>query len=393
MTRRGWGVVLAYAAVVAATQMLWLTFAPIDTDVARDFHTSQGAIGWLANVFPLLYVVLALPAGLALDRAFRGTLLAGAALTALGGVVRLFGTTYGWALTGQLLVAIAQPFVLNALTKIATAYLPERSRPAGIALGSAGQFVGSIIALAMGPLLEHKHDLGPLLPIQAGLGVVAFLVLVVVMVRRPPEVAGPAAAIGLEELRAVWSLPLTRSLAGLAFVGIGVFVALSTYLQPILHHNHISPTSVGLMLAGMLLAGTVGCGAFPAAVARRDHARGYMLFAVAWVGALCLLLALAHSVAGADFVLVPGIGLVLLAALPVMLELIEREMGAAGGVATGILLLAGNGGGLVVAVLVSLVTGAPVIAFLLLALTVLCGVRPARRLPRPNVARRIRVDV
>jgi hypothetical protein len=42
----GWGVVIAYAALVGATQMLWLTFAPIDTDVARDFHTSQSAIGW-----------------------------------------------------------------------------------------------------------------------------------------------------------------------------------------------------------------------------------------------------------------------------------------------------------------------------------------------------------
>ena len=46
--RSGWGVSIAYAVVVAATQMLWLTFAPIDTDVARDFHTSQSAIGWLA---------------------------------------------------------------------------------------------------------------------------------------------------------------------------------------------------------------------------------------------------------------------------------------------------------------------------------------------------------
>ena len=43
--------------------MLWLTFAPIDTDVARDFGVSKNAVGWLAQVFPLLYVVLALPAG------------------------------------------------------------------------------------------------------------------------------------------------------------------------------------------------------------------------------------------------------------------------------------------------------------------------------------------
>jgi hypothetical protein len=94
----------------------------------------------------------------------------------------------------------------------------------------------------------------------------------------------------------------------------------------------------------------------------------------------CVGLAALHAVIVADFVLIAGLGMVLLAALPVMLELIEQRMGASGGVATAILLLAGNGGGLIVAVLVSLVTGVPVIAFLILAALSLYGVTPARRL-------------
>jgi predicted MFS family arabinose efflux permease len=378
----GWGVIIAYAGVVAATQMLWLTFAPIDTDVARDFHTSQSAIGWLANVFPLLYVLLALPAGLALDRWFRASLLTGAGLTALGGLVRLVHQDFAWALTGQLLVAIAQPLVLNALTKTATGYLPVRQRPAGIATGSAGQFVGSIVALAMGPLLEHSHSLGALLPVQAILGVIAFLALAAVLAAAPAREAGPPAAISLAELRAVWAVPLSKTLAQLAFVGVGVFVAISTYLQPILKHDGISSTAAGLMLAAMLGAGVIGCAVFPPLVARRDGARRYLIFAVSWVTACCAGLAVGHATAGLDFIVVPAIGLLLLAALPVMLELIERRMGPAGGVATGILLLAGNGGGLVVAVIVSLCTGTPWIAFVVMALVTLYGVRPARRLTR-----------
>ncbi|HZE06909.1 MAG TPA: MFS transporter, partial [Solirubrobacteraceae bacterium] len=105
-----WSVVAAYGAVVLCTQMLWLTFAPIDTDVARDFGVSKNAVGWLAQVFPLLYVVLALPAGIALDRWFRGTLLIGATLTALGAVIRLASGTYLAAMLGQVTVAVAQPF-------------------------------------------------------------------------------------------------------------------------------------------------------------------------------------------------------------------------------------------------------------------------------------------
>ena len=63
-----WGTVAAYAAVAAANQLLWLTYAPITTATAEHFGVSEAAVGWLSQVFPLLYVVLAIPAGLALDR-------------------------------------------------------------------------------------------------------------------------------------------------------------------------------------------------------------------------------------------------------------------------------------------------------------------------------------
>ena len=283
------------------------------------------------------------------------------------------------AMAGQLLVAVAQPLVLNSLTKTATGYLPERSRPTGIALGSAGQFVGAIIALVMGPLLEHKHSLGALLPVQAALACLAAVVLAIVTSRAPAN-PGPRAAIGLDELRAAWSLPLIRTLAQLAFVGIGVFVALSTYLQPILHHNHISSTSAGVMLAGMLVAGTIGCGTLPPVIARRGIERRYMIFVVIWIAGCCGALAILHALVVADFIFVAALGLILLAALPVMLELVERKMGASGGVATGILLLSGNAGGLVVAVLLSLLVHIPVAAFLLLAAVACYGLRPARAL-------------
>src|SRR3954471_24100869 len=113
-----WGTVAAYAAVAAANQLLWLTYAPITTATAEHFDVSETAVGWLSQVFPLLYVVLAIPAGLALDRRFRSSLLTGAWLTAIGGAVRLGIDTFAAALAGQILIAIAQPLILNAVTKV-----------------------------------------------------------------------------------------------------------------------------------------------------------------------------------------------------------------------------------------------------------------------------------
>ena len=377
---------VAFASVVASTQMLWLTFAPIDTDVARDFGVSKNAVGWLAQVFPLLYVVLALPAGAALDRWFRGSLRTGAGLTAAGALTRLVSPTFLWAMIGQILVAIAQPLVLNALTKTATGYLPERRRPAGIAVGSAAQFVGALVALGMGPLLQERHGLGALLPVQAAIACIAALALAVALCHKPSG-EGPPAAIGIAEIRAVWGVELIRRLARLAFVGIGVFVALSTWLQPILHHVDISSGAAGAMLAGMLLAGTIGCAVLPSGVARTGAERRYLTIAVVWISACLVGLAVLHRLIVADFVLIAALGFVLLAALPVMLELIERCMGASGGVATGTLLLVGNAGGLIVAVVIGALVDVPALAFTVLALVILLGLPAARHVapvpPKP----------
>ena len=370
--------VASYACVVACTQMLWLTFAPIDTDVARDFGVSKNAVGWLAQVFPLLYVLLALPAGIALDRWFRPSLLVGAGLTALGSVLRLVSATFVWALVGQVTVAVAQPLVLNAVTKVATGYLARGDRPTGIAVGSAGQFLGALLALVMGPLLERSHGLGPLLPVQAVMACAAAGTLTMCL-RHAPSTAGPPAAIGIAEARSVWRVALIRTLAWLAFVGVGVFVSLSTWLQPILHNDRISSAAAGAMLAGMLVAGIAGCALLPAIVARNQAERRYLTTAVVWVAACCTGLAILHPVAAADFVLIAALGFVLLAALPVMLEMTERRMAASGGVATGIILLIGNAGGLVVAVIVGALVDLPTIAFLVLAAVVLMGLPAARR--------------
>jgi predicted MFS family arabinose efflux permease len=378
-----WAVVVAFSLVVLVTQLLWLTFAPIDTDVARDYGVSRNAIGWLANVFPLIYVLIALPAGLALDRWFRGTLMLGALLAALGGLVRLVSPTFGWALVGQLISAFAQPLVLNAITKVATGYLPPARRAAGIAMASAAQFLGAIVALVLGPLLEGPHSITLLLGVQAAIGCAAVAALAFGL-RDAPVEAGPAAGAGMAELRAAWNVPIVRTLSGVMFVGVGVFVAISTYLQPILHHDRISATDAGLMLAGMLLAGVAGCAISPPIVARRAAQRGYLTLAVILVSAAMGLLSIAHHVAPLDFVVIAAVGFLLLAALPVILELTERCMGRAGGIATGILLLMGNLGGLLVAIAVGLVSGLPAAAFLLLAGVALCGlpiVRQVRSLP------------
>ncbi len=361
--RARWGTVAAYAAAAAANQLLWLTFAPITTPSAEHYGVSESAIGWLSQVFPLLYVVLAIPAGLALDRAFRPALLTGAWLTALGGLVRLTADTFAAALAGQVLIAIAQPLILNAVTKVAIVALPADRRAQGISLGSAGIFAGTALALPLGPALGDSDSLTPLLVLDAAVALAAAVTLSVALAGVRSAGAG-ATFTGRGELRAVWSDRLVRRLAGVAFLGFGLFVALTTWLQALLEPAGVTDTQAGWLLAAMVVSGVAGSALLPAAIARRGAELRFLRLAALVAAAGCVLLAVAP---GAAVVAVVPLGVVLLASLPVILELTERRAGAATGAATALIWLAGNSGGIVVALAVQAIVDHPDAAFGLLA--------------------------
>jgi hypothetical protein len=84
------------------------------------------------------------------------------------------------------------------------------------------------------------------------------------------------------------------------------------------------------------------------------------------------------------------LGAVLLTDLPLILELVERHAGPAAGMATALLWLAGNVGGLVLALVVQVLVHHAAVAFVVMA-AALVGVSPAcikiRRLTAP-----VRVD-
>jgi len=370
---RRWRPVAAYAMLAAATQLLWLTFAPLTTASAHHYHVSETAIGWLAEIFPLFYVVLALPAGRLLDRAFHRWLAVGAGLTALGGLARLIAPDFAWALLGQLLVAVGQPLVLNAVTKVAGEHLPARLRPHGIAVGSAGIFLGMLLALTLGTLFGGAH-LEALLDLEAAFAVVAAGALLFEMRHHGAgEADEPDVALGVVALREVWADRNVRVLCGLLFIGFGAFVALTTWLQALLANYRISSATAGGLLVGMVLAGAIGAAVVPPLVVSRNAERSMVAGAVIVTVSGASLLAFEHVVA-IDAVVLVAIGFLLLTLLPVILELSERRAGASAGTVTALLWLAGNAGGLVIAVLVAVLVHHPTPAFLALALVSLCAV-------------------
>lgn len=388
MKRSGWRVITAYGLVCAATQILWLSYAAITTETARRYGVSVSAVGWLAEIFPLLYVALAIPAGILLDRWFRPALAAGGGLVALGGLMRLGGETFAWAMAGQVLVAVAQPLVLSAVSKLAGEYLPPDQRASGIAIASAGSFLGMVLALLLGPTLGAHGQLERLLSVEAVLAVIPALALVVAL-RRSGHPSVEHAAIEGSAARALWRLEPMRTLCGLVFLGFGIFVALATWLQTLLHPSGVSEAAAGALLVGMVIAGIVGCAVLPPLVARRHGERRFMRATVLVACLGCVVLG-ATPWLGVRALALVAMGSVLLPALPVILTAAERLAGAAAGTAGAIVWMAGNLGGLVVALLVQVLVHHPLAAFLAMAAVSLLGLPLAARVSSPASVERAR---
>ena len=356
------------ALVASANQMLWLNFTPITSESAVHLGVSKSAIGWLSEIFPLLYVVLAVPVGKALDRWFRPTLLAGATLTAAGAIVRVVDQRYGVILAGQALIALAQPAILNAITGTASRYLATGHRPIGIAVGSAGTFVGFVAAFILGaafgaPGLARILEVSA---VYAGFALVALAVCLSGARRQDP----PALDVELSPraMRVLWSDGVLRTLSALVFVGFGGFIALTTWVETLLKPAGVSSSSTDTLLTVMVVAGVVGCAVIPPVVATRLLQAPVILLSALASVVSGVLLAVAPGV-GSGAIALPLIGLLILPDLPIVLELAERRAGGSAGAVTALLWLAGNAGGIVVALIVQLLQSQPAAAFLVIGAT------------------------
>lgn len=375
--RGRWLVLAAFASLVSATQALWLTFAPITSQAHHALGVSERAIGDLAAVNPFVYVLLAIPTGRWLDRHFGAALAAGALFTAGGALLRAVDpSSYAMVLTGQLVMCVGQPFVLNASTKIAARYFPPGQRTLAISVAGAAQFAGILAAALTGGALVDAGGLELVLGVQAAFAVAA-AVAVVLGLRVP---AGFAEAPRAESSSWLRHDPLMWLLAGLLFVGVGVFNAAATWLDAILTDLG-RPGVAGALIAVMTVTGIGGAVVLPGLAARLGRRREVLLAISVTTVVTFAAIALVHDVVFVGALLALE-GFMLLAGLPVALDWSELESGPGrAGVSTAFLLLAGNLGGVVYVLAVQVVVGSPYLALAAMSALALPGVVLAARLP------------
>jgi MFS family permease len=308
-----WLVLLAFCALTAVVQVQWLSFAPIAREAREYFGVSPLQIDLLSLVFMGVYLFASIPASYVIDTfGLAAGVRIGAALTLGFALARAAcAQSYTGVLLAQIGLAIGQPFVINAATKLASQWFPIRERGLAVGLATLSQFIGIIAVMVATPALVAREPIAAALPhamwLSAGLAGAGALLAVLWVRERPPSAPGPEEPC--ESMRAGLARILGQrdmvTLLVLFTVGLGMFNAISTCIDQICEAKGLDTDQTGMVGAAQLIAGIVGGVVLPIVSDRLKRRRGILI--VCMLGALPGLLGLAWARDFASLVIASGV--------------------------------------------------------------------------------------
>jgi cyanate permease len=264
-----WVVLLAFMSIIVVNQLLWITFAPITSTAVEYYGVSELSIGLLSLIFMIVYILVSFPASWVIDTyGIRVGVGIGAALTGIFGLVRgLVASDYRLVLIAQIVIAIGQPFILNAVTTVAARWFPVEERATATGLGSLAIYLGILLGLALTPYLSLRAGIPGLLISYGIVSLVAMLVFFLFVRERPPS---PPYLTNQED-RSLSFNGLSKMIRQrdfvllliIFFVGLGAFNAITTWIEEVLNPRGFSITQAGNAGGAMILGGILGALVIP----------------------------------------------------------------------------------------------------------------------------------
>lgn len=242
--------------------MLWITFAPITSDATKYYGVSDIWIGILSMCFMIVFVVVSIPASWIIDKyGIRVGVGIGAAFTGIFGLLRGFVTTdFSLLLMAQVGIAIGQPFVLNAITKFAARWFPIEERATAAGLGTLAMYVGILAGMILTPYLIIGSGIGGMLYIYGIIAMVAATIFVVFAKEGPPTAPcrpdQEERSLVYDGIKNIFKVRDFNWLLFIFFIGLGVFNAVTTWIENILNPRGFSNTQAGIT-GGLMIAGGI----------------------------------------------------------------------------------------------------------------------------------------
>lgn len=343
-----WIMLTIYMLMVAANQCLWITFAPITGDATKYYGVTDLQIGILSMCFMIVFIAVSIPASWIIDKyGIRAGVGTGAVFTGIFGLLRGFaGTDYNLLLLAQIGIAIGQPFILNAITKLAARWFPIEERATAAGLGTLSMYIGILAGMTLTPYLILKTGIGGMLYIYGIFSVVIAALFLILIKEGPPT----APCRPDQEERSLVYDGLKQTLRTrdfiwlmlIFFIGLGVFNSVTTWIEDILRPRGFSATQAGITGGLMIVGGVIGALIIPLLSDRYKKRTPFIIIAL--VGAT---LGLTGITFATNYWLLLGSGMVLgfflLSSGPIGFQYgAEITYPASEGTSNGMLLLAGQ---------------------------------------------------
>lgn len=278
-----WVVLLSFMFINLTIQILWITYAPITGPAAQFYGVSDLQIGLLAMSFMIAFIPLSIPVSWLIDTyGFRLAVSIGAVLMGIFGMARgLVGANYTLVLLSTIGIAIAQPFLLNAWTKVPANWFSIQERATAVGLVTLANLVGTALGMLLTPILTETL---PIPTVQLIFGVVAafsaglFLILARERPVTPPCPPGmEVRSLMLDGLKHALTVKYFWLYLVVSFIGMGIFNGLTTWVESIIRPRGFTPTDAGTLGALMLVGGILGAVIIPPFSDRQRKRRRYLL--------------------------------------------------------------------------------------------------------------------
>ncbi len=268
-----WVILGVYMFINLAIQIQWLTFAPIRSAAVIYYGVSGRWIDFLSMSYMFVFLVLSIPASFIIDTYGIKTGLGIASV--LAGVSAMlkgaYADSFAVVAAGQIGLAAAQPFVLNAVTALSGRWFPLKERAMAAGFAALSQYIGIILVMILTPMMINVTYSGKTITEVSGIrgmllvygGITLFsAVLTLVFIKdRPPHPPEKEELKRHSFVKGMIHLFKQRNmviLIVLFFLGLGMFNAVTTMIDSICFSKGFTVDQSGLVGGIMLIGGVAG---------------------------------------------------------------------------------------------------------------------------------------
>jgi cyanate permease len=240
-------------------------------------------------------------------------------------------------------------------------HFPPEDAATATGIGTMAIFLGITVGLIATPPLVDAVGVRGCQIVYASFATAALLAFFLIAPRRVPErLVAPEELSVRQALSRVLRSPTQWKLSSVLFLGFGLYLGVTTWLEEMLKPKGIDASGAGLVAGVITIAGMVGSASLGAVSDRIRRRKPFILLAGVVAAPALWLIGHLGSL-GALIAVAAVMGFFLLAALPISIAMVgeDRTLGPqVGSTAVGVILLSGNLGGAAIVGLMGLLNSA-----------------------------------